>query len=40
MHTLRTAIISPEGKLLKLYRGNEWKPEEIIADLKSLSTAK
>jgi cytochrome oxidase Cu insertion factor (SCO1/SenC/PrrC family) len=37
---LRTAVISPEGKLVKLYRGNEWKPEEVIADLKSLSTAK
>ena len=40
MHTLRTAVISPEGKLVKLYRGNEWKPEEVLSDLKSLSTAK
>lgn len=33
-HSLRTAIISPAGKLLKLYTGNEWKPAEIIADLQ------
>jgi len=40
MHTLRTAVISPEGKLVKLYRGNEWKPEEVLSDLKSLTTVK
>jgi protein SCO1/2 len=40
IHSLRTAVIGPDGKLVKLYRGNEWKPEEILADLKSLSTAK
>jgi len=40
IHSLRTAVIGPDGKLVKLYRGNEWKPEEVIADLKSLSTAK
>jgi protein SCO1/2 len=38
IHSLRTAVISPEGKLLKLYRGNEWKPEEVLADLRTLST--
>jgi len=37
-HSLRTAVISPEGKLIKLYRGNEWKPEEIINDLQVLKT--
>jgi len=37
MHSLRTAIVDPDGKLVKLYRGNEWKPAEVIADLKSLA---
>ena len=37
IHSLRTAVIGPDGKLFKLYRGNEWKPEEIVADLKSLA---
>jgi protein SCO1 len=36
IHSLRTAVIGPDGKLVKLYRGNEWKPEEIVADLKKL----
>jgi protein SCO1 len=38
IHSLRTAVIDPQGKLVKLYRGNEWKPAEIVADLKSLVT--
>jgi protein SCO1 len=38
MHSLRTAVIDANGKLVKLYRGNEWKPSEIADDLKSLAT--
>ncbi len=37
MHTLRTAVIDPDGKIYKLYRGNEWKPEEIVNDLRDLA---
>lgn len=37
IHSLRTAVIGPDGKIVKLYRGNEWKPEEIVSDLQSLS---
>jgi len=40
IHSLRTAVIGPDGKLFKLYRGNEWKPEEIVADLKALAAGK
>lgn len=36
IHSLRTAVIGPDGKLYKYYRRNEWKPEEIITDLKTL----
>jgi protein SCO1/2 len=36
VHSLRTAIIGADGKLLKLYRGNEWKPQEIAAELRKL----
>ena len=36
IHSLRTAVIGPDGKLVKLYRGNEWKPGEIVSDLTSL----
>ena len=35
-HTLRTAIIDRSGKLVKSYTGNEWTPEQLIADLKNL----
>ena len=37
IHSLRTAIIGPDGKLVKLYRGNEWKPAEIVSDLNTLA---
>jgi protein SCO1/2 len=37
IHSLRTAVIGPEGKLAALYRGSEWKSEEIISSLQSLN---
>ena len=30
-HGLTTALISRDGKILKLWRGNGWTPEEVIA---------
>ena len=33
-HSLRTVIISPEGKVAKVYNGNEWEPEEVVEELK------
>lgn len=36
IHGLRTAIVSPDGKVVKVYRGNEWKPEEIVKELEKL----
>jgi protein SCO1 len=35
VHSLRTAVIAPDGKVVKVYRGNEWKPEEILKDLET-----
>ncbi len=35
IHVLRTAIIGPDGKLLKLYRGNEWKPEDVLKETRA-----
>jgi protein SCO1 len=34
IHSLRTAVVAPDGKLHKIYRGNEWKPDEVLSDLK------
>ena len=33
IHALRTVIISPEGKIAKIYSGNDWKPEEVVAEM-------
>jgi protein SCO1/2 len=35
-HNLRTAIVDADGKLVKVYTGNDWKPEQLIADLQGL----
>ncbi len=37
LHGLRTAIIAPDGKVHKVYRGNEWKPEEVFKDIEMVS---
>ena len=34
IHSLVTALIGPEGKLERLYLGNEWTPGQILADLE------
>ena len=34
VHSLRTAIITPDGLVYKVYTGNEWKPEDVAADLR------
>jgi protein SCO1/2 len=34
IHSLVTALIGPDGKLKRLYPGNEWTPSQILADLK------
>jgi protein SCO1 len=33
-HNLRTAIIDAAGKLVKVYSGNEWTPEQVLSDLR------
>jgi protein SCO1/2 len=38
-HNLRTAIVGPDGKIIKIYTGNEWTPDEILADLKPVANA-
>jgi protein SCO1/2 len=34
IHALRTVVIGPDGKIAKIYSGNEWKPDEVVAELK------
>ena len=33
-HNLRTAIIDKQGKLIKIYSGNEWTVDALLADLR------
>ncbi|MFL6208963.1 MAG: SCO family protein [Pyrinomonadaceae bacterium] len=40
VHSLRTALVGPDGKLVKIYRGNEWKPEDVLNDLRLLRAGK
>lgn len=36
VHSLRTAIVGADGQLVKLYRGSEWKPNEIVSELRNV----
>jgi protein SCO1/2 len=38
VHSLRTAVVTPDGKLYKIYRGNEWKPDEVLRDVRSAAS--
>jgi protein SCO1/2 len=38
IHALRTVIVNPDGKVAKIYSGNEWKPEEVVSELKKALT--
>jgi protein SCO1/2 len=38
-HNLRTAVLDREGRLRRLFRGNEWTPEELVAELKAAAGA-
>ncbi len=38
IHSMRTAIVGADGRVFKLYRGNEWKPDEVLGELRSLTS--
>lgn len=35
-HNLRTAIVDPDGRLVKVYTGNEWSPDQVLNDLRGV----
>ena len=35
-HSLVTALIGPDGKVAKMYEGNNWQPSDVIKDLRAL----
>ncbi len=34
-HNLRTAVLGTDGRLRRLFRGNDWTPEELVAELRA-----
>lgn len=34
-HSLRTAVIAPDGKIVKIFPGNEWTPAQLLKELES-----
>ena len=40
IHNLRTVMISADGKVAKTYRGNDWKPDQVLKDLEKQVSAK
>lgn len=39
IHSLRTAIIAPDGKVFKIYHGNKWTVPEALRDLEAALSA-
>jgi protein SCO1/2 len=35
-HTLSTTLIGPDGNVVRFYPGNEWTPEQVLADMGRL----
>ncbi len=34
-HNLRTAIVDPDGRLVKIYTGNDWTADTVLNDLRA-----
>ena len=34
IHALRTVIVNPNGKVAKIYGGNDWKVDEVVEEIK------
>jgi protein SCO1/2 len=34
-HNLRTAVLDPDGKLRRLFRGSDWSAEDLVAELRA-----
>ena len=37
IHALRTVIVDPNGKVAKVYTGNDWKTEDVLAEMKKVA---
>ncbi|MEK7856767.1 MAG: SCO family protein, partial [Acidobacteriota bacterium] len=39
-HSLITAVISPEGKVTRIFSGGDWTPDEVMSELRAQMPAK
>jgi protein SCO1/2 len=39
IHALVTAVVDPQGKVYKVYRGNDWQPTDVLDDIKEMKGA-
>jgi protein SCO1/2 len=40
VHDLQTVLIGNDGKIIKVYSGNDWKPEDVAADYAEAASTK
>lgn len=38
VHNLRTAIIAPDGKVVKVFAGNDWRPADVLKEIQNLNS--
>jgi len=38
-HTLSTALIDAQGKVARFYPGNEWTPDQVLADIRKTASS-
>jgi protein SCO1/2 len=38
-HNLRTVVVDPKGRVFRVYPGNDWKPEDLVTDLRTAAGA-
>jgi len=34
IHALRTVIVNPDGRVRRIYGGNDWKPEDVVEEMR------
>jgi protein SCO1 len=39
IHSLRTAIVDPDGRVVKVFEGNEWTVEDVMRELRTAKPA-
>ena len=40
VHSLVTALVAANGKVIQFYRGNDWQPAQVVSDLRNLPPSK